>query len=55
VNLELPLDGIGEDLDELVARIDAILDENFMREVDAALERYSQAGDPELVIEPLAG
>jgi hypothetical protein len=46
VNLELPLD-VGDDLDDLVAKVDAILDEQFMREVDEALERIARQQDEE--------
>jgi len=49
VNYELPLD-VGDDLDALVAKMDAILDEQFLREVDEALERLARReGDPELM------
>jgi len=54
VNFELPFDDAGGDLDELVSRIDAVLDESFLREVDAALERIAQQREVERV-EPLAG
>ncbi len=57
MNYELPLD-TGDDLDELVAKMDAILDEQFMREVDAALERLERRDDEVVSIEiaaPLAG
>lgn len=53
MNLELPLD-VGDDLDELVAKVDAILDEQFMREVDEALERIARRDDDEAAA-PLAG
>ncbi len=57
MNYELPLYA-GDDLDELVAKMDAILDEQFMREVDAALERLERRDDEVVSIEiaaPLAG
>jgi len=55
VNFELPFDDVGDDLDELVARIDSVLDERFLREVDAALERIATSREVEIVVEPLAG
>ncbi len=49
MNYELPLDDVGDDLDALVAKVDAILDEQFLREVDEALERLAiRPSDPEL-------
>ncbi len=49
MNYELPLD-IGDDLDALVAKVDAILDEQFLREVDEALERLARReSDPDLL------
>jgi hypothetical protein len=54
VNYELPLD-MGDDLDELVAKVDAILDEQFLREVDEALERLRCRGDGDAIAPPLAG
>ncbi len=56
MNFELPFDDAGDDLDELVSRIDAVLDESFLREVDEALERIAAThGGVEIVVEPLAG
>jgi hypothetical protein len=55
VNIELPFDDVGDDLDALVARIDSVLDESFMREVDEALARMAQPREVEVVVEPLAG
>jgi hypothetical protein len=54
VNIELPFDDVGDDLDELVARIDGVLDEQFLSEVDAALERLQAKDGVELVVETLA-
>jgi hypothetical protein len=53
VNYELPLEP-GDDLDELVAKVDAVLDEQFLREVDEALERLARRHDGDDAI-PLAG
>ena len=53
MNLELPLD-TGDDLDDLVAKVDALLDEQFMREVDEALERIARRRDDDLA-PPMAG
>ncbi len=55
MNIELPFADVGDDLDELVARIDVVLDEQFLSEVDAALERLQVKDGVELEIEPLAG
>lgn len=56
MNLELPFADDGNDLDELVARIDSVLDERFLREVDEALERIArQRGEVEIAAEPLTG
>ncbi len=55
MNIELPFADVGDDLDALVARIDAVLDESFLREVDEALERMARPGEVEIVVEPLAG
>ncbi len=55
MNFELPFDDVGDDLDELVSRIDAVLDESFLREVDQALERIAASPEVEIVVEPLAG
>jgi hypothetical protein len=54
VNFELPLD-VGDDLDALVARVDAILDEQFLREVDEALDRLARRRGDEELAPPLAG
>lgn len=51
MNYELPLD-VGDDLDELVSKVDAILDEQFMREVDEALERLRGRDDGESIAPP---
>ncbi len=48
MNYELPLD-LGDDLDAMVAKLDAVLDEQFLREVDEALERLAhRESDPDL-------
>ena len=55
MNFELPFADVGDDLDELVARIDSVLDESFLREVDEALDRIAREREVEIVVEPLAG
>lgn len=54
MNLELPLVETGDDLDDLVAKVDAVLDEQFLREVDEALERLARRGADDAE-QPLAG
>ncbi len=54
MNFELPLVETGDDLDDLVAKVDAVLDEQFLREVDEALERLARRGDGDAE-QPLAG
>ena len=58
MNYELPLDAdAGDGLDDLVARVDAVLDEQFLREVDEALDRLARRrdGEPDTGAVPLAG
>lgn len=55
MNYELPLDvDAGDELDGQFAKLDAVLDEQFLREVDDALERLAQKRTDEL-LRPLAG
>lgn len=56
MNFELPLVDVGDGLDDLVAKVDAVLDEQFLREVDEALERLARRGLNDAEAEqPLAG
>jgi hypothetical protein len=45
VNLELPFDVSGDELDEILTDLDRALDSDFLREVDQALERIAQRGN----------
>ncbi len=44
MNLELPFDVSGDELDEILTDLDRALDSDFLREVDQALERIAQQG-----------
>lgn len=44
MNLELPFDVSGDELDEILTDLDRALDSAFLREVDQALERIAQQG-----------
>ncbi len=44
MNLDLPFDVSGDELDAMLADLDRALDADFLREVDQALERIAQRG-----------
>lgn len=44
MNLDLPFDVSGDELDDILADLDRALDADFLREVDQALERIAQRG-----------
>ncbi len=44
MNLDLPFDVTGDELDDILADLDRALDADFLREVDQALERIAQRG-----------
>ena len=44
MNLELPFDVSGDELDDILADLDRAVDVEFLREVDASLERIAQQG-----------
>jgi hypothetical protein len=44
VNLDLPFDVSGDELDDILADLDHALDTDFLREVDQALERIAKNG-----------
>jgi hypothetical protein len=44
VNLDLPFDVSGDELDDMLADLDRALDADFLREVDHALDRIAQHG-----------
>ena len=44
MNLELPFDVSGDELDDILADLDHALDSDFLREVDEALERIARQG-----------
>lgn len=45
MNLDLPFDVSGNELDDMLADLDQALDTDFLREVDDALERIASGGD----------
>lgn len=44
MNLDLPFDVSGDELDDMLADLDRALDADFLREVDHALDRIAQHG-----------
>ncbi len=44
MNLDLPFDVSGDELDDILADLDRALDADFLREVDEALERIARRG-----------
>ncbi len=53
MNMDLPFDDAGDDLDELVTRMDGVLDEAFLRDVRNAIDLIDVREVD--VAEPLAG
>ena len=44
MNLDLPFDVSGDELDDILADLDHAVDTEFMREIDQALERIAKHG-----------
>jgi len=44
VNLDLPFDVSGDELDDILADLERALDSDFLREVDEALDRIAEKG-----------
>jgi enolase len=53
VNLDLPFDMSGDEIDDILADLDRALDSDFLREVDAALERIAKHGELEEIRAPV--
>lgn len=45
MNLDLPFDVTGDELEDILADLDRALDSDFLREVDEALDRIAQHGE----------
>jgi hypothetical protein len=44
VNLDLPFDMSGDELDNVLADLDRVVDAEFLREIDRALDHIAQHG-----------
>jgi hypothetical protein len=53
VNLDLPFDVSGDELDDILADLDRTVDADFLREVDQTLERLAQQGDLDEIRPPV--
>ncbi len=45
MNLDLPFDPSGDELDDVLADLDSAVDSAFLREIDEALERIARNGN----------
>ncbi len=54
MNLDLPLDVSGDELEDMLADMDKALDADFLREVDATLERIARQGSLDEIRGPAA-